>query len=367
MIPLVNLKRQYTEIKGEIDSAIDSVLENARFIKGEVVERFERNFAALNGNKYCLSVGNGTDSLFIIMKALGIGVGDEVITVSNTWISSSETISLTGAKPVFADTDDFYTMSVDSLRKSVTTKTKAVVLVHLYGQVADLELIQRFCEENGLHLIEDCAQAHFAEYRGTFVGNFGIAASFSFFPGKNLGAYGDAGGIVTDDYELFIKMKMFANHGALVRHEHQIEGINSRMDTLQAAVLDVKLKYILEWTNRRRENAKIYTEGLRRLDKVETPQIRANTKHSFHLYVIKVERREELAQYLQTKGISTSIHYPTILPDQPCYKDYKHYVKYANSRADSGKILSLPMCSNITLDEIRFIINSIEEFYSSYL
>jgi dTDP-4-amino-4,6-dideoxygalactose transaminase len=366
MIPLVNLKRQYQAHKLEIDTAIFSVLEASNFIKGKPVSDFEKNFAEINNSKHCLAVANGTDSLFIIMKALNIGIGDEVITVTNTWISSSETISLTGAKPVFVDSDEYFTIDVSKIKKSITKNTKAIIAVHLYGQVCELNSLKEICDNNNIYLIEDCAQAHFAEYKNEFVGNFGIAGSFSFFPGKNLGAYGDSGGIVTNNSDLYLKMKMFANHGAIERHNHIIEGMNSRLDTIQAAILNVKLNHILDWTKKRRENASLYTELLGKIPQVELPKIRANSKHSFHLYVIKVRERNELIEHLDKHNIASSIHYPTILPDQKCYESLiNQNPDFEKSREDSAKILSLPMCSDLNSEEITFIANTIKQFYES--
>ena len=366
MIPLVNLKRQYQAHKVEIDTAISNVLNSANFIKGEDVNTFEANFARMNNSKHCLAVANGTDSLFIIMKSLGIGPGDEVITVSNTWISSSETISLTGAKPVFVDSDEFFTIDVSKIKKNITNKTKAIIAVHLYGQVCELNSLKEICDSSNIYLIEDCAQAHFAEYKNDFVGNFGVAGSFSFFPGKNLGAYGDSGGIVTNDSELYLKMKMFANHGAIERHNHIIEGMNSRLDTIQAAVLNVKLKYIIAWTEKRRENAKLYSELLSSLDGIELPSVRALTKHSFHLFVIKVKNRNKLIDYLDKNSIASSIHYPVILPDQACYKSLiQNKLDFEQSRSDSKEILTLPMCPDLKKDEIIYITNIIKQFYEA--
>ena len=364
MIPLVNLKRQYQEHKSEIDNAIHKVLNAANFIKGNEVSEFEDVFARTNKSKYCLGVANGTDSLFIILKSLGIGPGDEVITVSNTWISSSETISLSGAKPIFVDCDEFFTIDTTKIEKVITKKTKAIIAVHLYGQVCDLESLGEICKIHKIFLIEDCAQAHFAEYNNKYVGNFGIAGSFSFFPGKNLGAYGDSGGIVTNDSELYLKMKMFANHGALERHNHLIEGVNSRLDTIQAAILNVKLKYILNWTEKRRENANLYTERLTPVKSVELPIIRNLTKHSFHLFVIKANERKKLIKHLKDHKIASSIHYPKILPDQPCYsQNNQNPSELIKSRDDSTKILSLPMCAHLEREEIIYITEVIKKFY----
>ncbi|RYY08931.1 MAG: DegT/DnrJ/EryC1/StrS family aminotransferase, partial [Chitinophagaceae bacterium] len=311
-IPFVDLKSQYLSIQQDIDGAIKEVIEQTAFIGGKHVKRFEKEFAELYGVKHVISCANGTDSLYIIMKMLGIGKGDEVITVANSWISSSETIGQTGAKPVFVDVHpDYLSIDDEQLEKVITANTKALVLVHLQGQPCDLDKIEKICKAHNIHLIEDCAQSHFSEFNGRRCGTVGIAGSFSFYPGKNLGAYGDAGCIITNDDEMAVRCRMYANHGALVKHQHEIEGINSRLDGLQAAILTAKLPYILKWTEQRISNAKLYDQYLNNIEDIKIPVVRPNSKHTYHLYVIKAGLRDELMSYLQSNGIETSIHYPT--------------------------------------------------------
>ncbi|SVD78190.1 uncharacterized protein METZ01_LOCUS431044, partial [marine metagenome] len=243
-IPFVDLKAQYHSIKEEIDTAIQNVINETAFIKGKYVQNFEEEYAEIYGVKHCISCANGTDAIYITLKALGIGPGDEVITTALSWISTSETITQAGARVVFVDIDpDYYTIDTAKIENKITEKTKAIIPVHLYGHPGNMTDIMAIAEKYNLKVIEDCAQAHFAQWKGKYVGTFGIAGTFSFFPGKNLGAFGDAGCIVTNDDELAQKVRMFAHHGALKKHHHEFEGINSRLDGLQAAVLSVKLKY----------------------------------------------------------------------------------------------------------------------------
>ncbi|MGN6601910.1 MAG: DegT/DnrJ/EryC1/StrS family aminotransferase [Ginsengibacter sp.] len=364
-IPFVDLKTQYHSIKDEIDKAITSVISETAFIGGKYVEDFENNFKEVYGVRNCVSVANGTDSLYIIMKMLGIKQGDEVITVANSWISSSETISLTGASPVFVDIDpNYYSLNENLLRNAITKKTKAIIAVHLHGQVCEMSKINELCKELNLFLIEDCAQSHFSEYHGQRAGTFGIAGSFSFYPGKNLGAYGDAGCIITNDDEFAEKCRMFARHGALKKHRHEIEGINSRMDGIQAAVLNVKLPYILNWTKQRIKNASLYDKYLKDIPEIILPPVRPNSKHTFHLYVIRAQNRDRLLDYLKSEGIETAIHYPTALPNLPAYKYLdKQDGDFPISTSYQSTILSLPMYPELTEEMIIFIAKTIKSFY----
>lgn len=363
-VPFVDLKIQYEGIKSEIDSAIATVISETSFIGGKHVELFEENFAKLYGVKHCISLANGTDSLYISMKMLGIGSGDEVITSAYSWISSSETISQTGATPIFVDIDDFFTIDVTKIESRITSKTKAIIPVHIHGQMCDMNAITAIAEKYSLAIIEDCAQSHFSELDGTRAGLRGIVGSFSFYPGKNLGAYGDAGCLITNDDELALKMRMYARHGALKKHQHQIEGINSRLDGLQAAVLNVKLPHILNWTQQRINNAAVYDDCLKDIPQVELPKVRPNTKHTYHLYVIKAENRDGLASFLKDKGVETAIHYPTALPNLKAY-DYLNLVKeeFHKSTTNETKILSLPMFPELTNEQIQYVTDCIKEFY----
>ncbi len=364
-IPFVDLKAQYVSIKDKVDAAISNVINETAFIGGKYVTAFEQEFADLYGVKHCISVANGTDSLYILMKMLDIGTGDEVITVANSWISSSETITQTGARPVFVDIDPvFYSMDESKLEAAINKNTKAIIAVHLHGQMCAINIIKSTCDKYNIPVIEDCAQSHFSELEGTRAGLTGIAGSFSFYPGKNLGAYGDAGCIITNDDNLATTCKMYARHGALKKHQHEMEGINSRLDGLQAAILSTKLPYILGWTEKRIANAAIYDTVLSEIKEIVTPKKRPDTKHTYHLYVILAKDRDALAKHLQENGIETAVHYPTALPNLKAYE----YLGYSNADFPvatwlQSEILSLPMYPELDEQQIKYIAETIKSFY----
>ncbi len=364
-VPFVDLKAQYQTIKLDIDNAIKNVVVETAFIGGKYVKEFEDKFAALYGVKHVISCANGTDSLYIIMKMLGIGVGDEVITVANSWISSSETISQAGARPVFVDVHSDYFSSMDEnlIEPAITSKTRAVIAVHLHGQMLQIETLNKICKKHNIFLIEDCAQSHFSNLGGKRAGTFGIAGSFSFYPGKNLGAYGDAGCIVTNDDGLASQCRMFANHGALKKHQHQIEGINSRLDGMQAAILSAKLPYILKWTEARKNVAKKYDKLFENNSKVEVARVRPNSAHTYHLYIILVKNRDALKEHLTSKGIETAIHYPTVLPLLPAYNYLGYKAKdFPNAYLYQRTCLSLPIYPEITIEQINHVVSSVNQF-----
>lgn len=363
-ISFVDLKAQYRSMKEEIDQAIQSVINDAAFVRGKYVRAFEEQYVVAYGVKHCISCANGTDAIYITLRALGIGSGDEVITAANTWISTSETISQAGAKPVFVDIHpDYYTLDVSRIEEKITPKTKAIIPVHLFGQPVEIDKVKEICYAHDLYLIEDCAQAHFAEYENQKVGTFGIAGTFSFFPGKNLGAYGDAGAIVTNEDEFAARARMFASHGSLKKHEHEFEGINSRLDGLQAAILSVKLPHILAWNQKRLRNALFYNHLLSDVDGIVTPKIHPSVKHVFHIYLIRTERRDELQSFLKEKEISTGIHYPRALPFLKAYaylghkpEDFPVVYEYQD------KNLSLPMYPELTEEMIRYVADHVREY-----
>ena len=363
-VPFIDLRIQYNSLKSEIDTAIQSVLDRTAFIKGEEVWQFEENYAKKYGVQHCLGLANGTDAIYITLKMLGIGQGNEVITVANSWISTSEAISQTGATPVFVDIDRYSTINVSKIEEKITKNTKAIIPVHLYGQPAEMKSIKQICEKYKLLLVEDCAQAHFAEYYGNYVGTFGDAGTFSFYPGKNLGAYGDAGAVITNNHELANKIRMYSNHGALKKHSHVFEGINSRLDTIQAAVLNVKLPYINQWNEMRIENAKYYNLRLQGIDEIVTPPERKNVKHIYHVYSIRTPKRDELQKYLSANKIMTAIHYPVALPLMEAYKRLgysKSDIPVAAKLQD--EILSLPMYPELKKEMIEYIAETIKKFF----
>ena len=365
-IPFVDLKAQYQSIKNDIDQAIAQVIEETSFIGGPVVTKFEEEFSALYGVKNVISCANGTDSLYILMKMLGIGKDDEVITAANSWISSSETITQTGARPVFIDADPrYFSLDETQLEHLITPRTRALIAVHLQGQMCAMDDIKAICDKHGIYLIEDCAQSHFSAWKGKRAGLFGIAGSFSFYPGKNLGAYGDAGCIITNDDALAEKCKMYARHGALIKHQHQMEGINSRMDGLQAAILTAKLPHILGWTEKRIAKAALYDKFLSGIEQVTLPAVRPDTRHTFHLYMIRCVLRDQLAAFLKERGIETAIHYPAALPNLPAYK-YLGYQPgdFPVATALQQDSLSLPIFPELTEEMIDYIAASIRLFYS---
>jgi dTDP-4-amino-4,6-dideoxygalactose transaminase len=366
-IPFVDLKAQYNSIKDVMDQKIMSVIEETAFIGGHYVEDFEQSFAKLYGVKHCIAVANGTDSLYIIMKMLGVGSGDEVITVANSWISSSESISQTGARPVFVDIHaDYYSINEKLIEAAITTKTKALMPVHLQGQMCDMNTIMDIAQKHNLIVLEDCAQSHFSELNSKRAGTFGIAGSFSFYPGKNLGAYGDAGCIITNNDDFAEKCRMFARHGALKKHQHQIEGINSRMDGLQAAILSVKLPHIINWTSKRIEIAEFYYKYLADINEIKVPLRRPESLHSFHLFVIRCELRDELIKYLKSNGIDTAIHYPTALPNLQAY-EYLGYKEsdFPISSQYQSEIISLPIYPELTEEMVIYIAETIRQFFKN--
>lgn len=364
-IPFVDLKAQYLSIQKEIDSAIASVIADTAFIGGERIHAFEFAFAKAQGTKHCVGVANGTDALYVTMKTLGIGAGDEVITAANSWISTSETISQTGATPVFVDIDEYSNIDAGLIDAAISKHTKAILPVHLFGQPADMNTIVQICDDNNLLLIEDCAQAHLASIDGRPVGTFGKAGTFSFYPGKNLGAYGDAGAIVCTDEELALRFRRYANHGALRKHEHEIEGINSRLDGIQAAILSAKLPHLDKWTEARQRVAAAYSELLVGIDDLILPATAPNRSHVFHLYVVRSSRRDSLRDYLGHHGIQTGIHYPTALPFLHAYKSYGHTAEqFPRAYQYQNEILSLPLFPELSQDQIEYVATKVRNFFA---
>ena len=365
-IPFVDLKSQYASIKDEIDTAISEVISKTAFVGGPYLQAFEEEFASYCGAKHCVGVGNGTDAIFVALRAIGIGPGDEVITAANSFVATSEAITMAGGKVVFVDVDPVtYNMDVGQLEGKITPSTRAIIPVHLYGQPADMDPILELAQKHNLKVIEDAAQAHGADYRGRRIGSIGDVGCFSFYPGKNLGAYGDGGALVTDDEEVANVARMFANHGRADKFGHKFEGVNSRLDGIQSAILSVKLKHLDSWSQMRRENAYLYNELLAGTD-VTTPVEIDNVKAVYHLYVIRVdaEKRSAFQDHLKSKGVGNGIHYPIALPNLKAY-DYLGHSEddFPVSTMASGQIVSLPMFPELTEEQISYAVDQIKEFF----
>ena len=365
-IPFVDLKSQYASIKDEIDASISQVLTKAAFVGGPFLEKFELQFAEFCGTRHCIGVGNGTDAIFIALNALGIGPGDEVITAANSFIATSEAVTMAGARVVFADIDpSTFNLDIRDLERKITPRTRAIIAVHLYGQPADMDPILKIAREHDLEVVEDAAQAHGALYKGKKIGTLGDMATFSFYPGKNLGAYGDGGAIVTDNDETAKRARMFANHGRAEKYNHTFEGVNSRLDGLQAAILSAKLNHLEEWTEKRRANAYLYNSHLKDsglITPVEINDVRA----VYHLYVVRVDdkRRSGLQEHLKSRGIGTGIHYPITLPNLKAYEQLGHVESdFPEATRASREILSLPMFPELTEEQIIYIKDAVNDFF----
>jgi dTDP-4-amino-4,6-dideoxygalactose transaminase len=362
-VPFVDLHAQYLSIKSEIDAAIAEVIAQSAFIRGPHVARFENAWAKTLGMNHCVSCANGTDALYIAMRALRVKAGDEIITTAHSWISASETITQAGGRVVFCDTDrDTFTIDPALIEAKITSATVGIIPVHLYGQPADMGAIMAIARKHNLWVIEDCAQAHLAKCRGQLIGTFGNIATFSFYPGKNLGAYGDAGCAVTNDDRLADWMATFARHGG--KGEHIMEGINSRMDGLQAAILDVKLPHLPAWTEARCRIAARYNELLSGVGDVITPKVAPDRDHVYHLYVIRAEKRDALRKHLTDAGIATVLNYPKALPFYPAYAYLGHVPEeFPVAYANQSRILSIPIYPEMTEEMIAYVVERIESFF----
>jgi dTDP-4-amino-4,6-dideoxygalactose transaminase len=363
-VPFADLQLQYQTIKGEIDGAIAAVIRDNAFIRGPYVDAFERQFAEAVDIKHCVSCANGTDALYLAFAALNVQPGDEVLTTAHSWISTSAMITHAGATVVFCDTDDStFTIDPAAIEAAITPRTVGIVPVHLYGQPADMDAIMAMAKKHKLWVVEDCAQAHLARYQGRQVGTFGNAATYSFYPGKNLGAMGDAGAVVTNDDALAENMTMLARHGGLTKHQHRIEGINSRLDGMQAAILSAKLPHLPDWTLARQQAARVYDAGLNQIEDVVVPGVAAERSHVYHLYTILHPRRDALAEHLGANGVQTAINYPTALPFLAAYSRFGHrQEQFPNTHRQQSMILSLPMFAEITVDQQRTVIDLVRAF-----
>lgn len=363
MIPFVDLKAQYNTLKPEIDAAFESVLDRTAYILGQELKEFEEAFADYIGLKHCVGVSTGTDALELAIRACGIGVGDEVITVPNTFIATTEAISHAGAKFRWVEVDQrTYNMDATKIEAAITARTKAILPVHLYGQPADMEPIIKIARKHDLMVIEDAAQAHGATYQGQTVGTFGDVACFSFYPGKNLGAYGDGGAVATNNDEIANRLRLLRNHGQQEKYVHLEEGFCHRLDNLQAAVLNVKLPYLDEWNQARRQAAAIYDRLLQDVPEVVTPYVLEGTEPVYHLYVVQVPNRDQVRAALSAQGIQTGIHYPIPLHQQPAYAHLGHQAEDFPISATLGpKILSLPIFPEITETQIQTVVTALQK------
>ena len=362
-IPFVSFLPMEKELNDDIRSAFDRVFTSSRYIKGKEDETFEKAFAEYCGVKYCVGCGNGLDALMLALKALDIGEGDEVIVPSNTYIATALAVTYTGAAPVFVE-PDISTFLIDPLliEEKITAKTKAVMPVHLYGQACDMDPITEIAKKYDLFVVEDCAQAHGAAYKGKKVGSFGDAAGFSFYPGKNLGALGDAGAAVTNNKELANKIRTLGNYGSDHKYHHIYKGNNSRLDEMQAAFLSAKLPHLDRMNEERRRIAKLYTDGIKN-PKVITPAVREACVPVWHIYGVRCAERDALEKYLNDKGIGTNKHYPIPMHMQECYKDLR-IPEGALPIAEeiSATELSIPMYYGMTDEQVQYVIDAINEF-----
>lgn len=364
MIPFVSFEKMHSEIRNELDKAYQRVMASEWFIQGEECAKFEERFAAYCGSKYCVGCGNGLDALFLILKAYGIGEGDEVIVPSNTFIATALAVSYTGAKPIFVEPDiSTYTINPAWIEEKITKHTKAIIAVHLYGQIADMDAIRPIADKYGLKVIEDAAQAHGAVYKGKHAGNLGDAAGFSFYPGKNLGALGDGGAVVSNDEELIRKVRALGNYGSHYKYHHIYQGHNSRLDEMQAAFLNVKLPHIDDWNADRKRIADRYLQEIHH-DMIELPVTSPNGNHIYHIFAVRTKQRDRLEEWLMSHEIGFGKHYPIPIYKQPAYEREFIGDEYPIADEISETELSLPMYYGMTDEQIDSVIRVLNDFCS---
>lgn len=359
-VPFADLKYMHNQLRTELDETIASVIDSSKFLEGEKGEQFEKHFAEYCGTKYCIGVGNGLDAIEMILRAFNIEPGDEVILPSHTYIATALAITNIGAIPIFVEPNKFYTIDSNLIEKKITEKTKAIIAVHLYGQAADMDPINEIAKKYNLKVVEDCAQSHGALYKGKKTGSLGDAGAYSFYPGKNLGAMGDAGAVVTNDEQIAESVRMLANYGSRKKYVHELKGFNSRLDEIQAAILDVKLTKLEEWNRYRNYVANRYLSEIDN-EKIILPEIMDNNNHVWHLFVIRTADRNKLQTYLKENEIGTIIHYPTPIHKQPAYAElnndsYPIAEKYAN------EVLSLPMYYGMEDEKIDHVIKVLKKY-----
>lgn len=356
------LDRGYLKYKDEYDKAAIKTLESGWYIMGKQGEKFEEDFASFVGAEYCVGLNSGLDALILAFRALGIGKGDEVIVPANTYIASVLGITENGAIPVFVEPDEYYNLDVDKIEKKISNRTKAILVVHLYGQAANMCKIQEIAKKNNLHLVEDCAQSHGAKYQDRTTGTWGDIGCFSFYPTKNIGAFGDSGAIVTNNEEIYEKIKMLRNYGSRIKYQNEILGVNSRLDEVQAALLSVKLGHYDELRKERASIADRYLQRIRN-ENIKLPLIRKGSEHVWHLFIIQSEEREKLQNYLADNGIGTQIHYPIPPHLSKAYEYLGHKLgDYPMTEQYASNILSLPLFEGMTDDEVQYVINTINRF-----
>jgi dTDP-4-amino-4,6-dideoxygalactose transaminase len=369
-VPFLDLKAQYLPIKDEIHAALDSVLDKTAFAGGPFVAQFEKEFAAFCGTEQAVGVGNGTDALWMALLALGVGPGDEVITVPDTFIATCEAISYCGATPIFVDVDEkSYNMDPVKLEQYLATRyaqhptphtLKGIIPVHLFGQMADMDPIMEIAKKYNLFVIEDASQAHGSLYNGKLAGSIGDAGCFSFYPGKNLGAYGEAGAVVTNNAGLADKMRVLRDHGSSKKYYHQVVGWNARMDGFQGAILSVKLKYLPQWNEARRNNAAIYNKLFAGVEGIITPHEMAYAKHVFHVYALRVKNRDALISVLGEKGIGTNVHYPVPVHLQNAYEFLGlKQGSYPVAEKCASEFVSLPMFAELTEEQLSYVAEAV--------
>jgi dTDP-4-amino-4,6-dideoxygalactose transaminase len=367
-VPFVDLKAQYLKFRSEMESAVCKVLESAHFIGGPVLEQFEREFAEFVGARFCVGVANGTDAITLAARASGIGAGDEVLVPANSFFATAEAISNAGARPVFVDVDpDTFHVDPKLASAAITPKTKAIVPVHLYGRVVDMAPIEALAQHHNLIIIEDCAQAHGVSLRGRTVGSSGRLTCYSFYPGKNLGAYGDGGAVTTSDPQLAQSLRMLREHGSRVKYEHDAIGWNSRLDALQAAVLSVKLPHLQSWNESRRKHAARLANALAG-SPIIPPAVPAGSEHTFHLFVVRCSQRDELREFLAGMGIQTGIHYPVPLHLTRAYRGQGAPGPGSMPVAErlANQIVSLPMYPELTDEQVAYVVDGIQDFTRSF-
>lgn len=362
-VPFLDLRSQHAPLRGEINRAIQEVIDNGAFAGGPFVARFEEDFAAYCDCQYAIGVGSGTEALWFALLAMGVGPGDEVITVPNSFMATAEAITYCGATPVFVDVDErTYTMDPAGLEQAVTASTKAIIPVHLFGQPADMDPILEFARKRDLFVVEDACQAHAAKYKGRRVGTLGDAAAFSFYPGKNLGAFGEAGAVVTNNAGLAEKIRILRDHGQVRKYHHAMVGWNGRMDGIQAAILRIKLCHLEKGNQLRRSHAATYDAGFNGIEGVVTPNQAAYARHVYHIYAIRVQERNEVIELLAEKGIGCGVHYPIPIHLQEAYRSLgceRGAFPIAERCAD--ELISLPMFPELTLAQLEIVVQGVKE------